>query len=39
MGDEQSQDFLVYQENDDRFFVGLHRTKTSATGAGKLQFK
>ena len=28
MGDEQSQDFLVYQENDDRFFVGLHRTKS-----------
>ena len=27
LGDEQSQDILIYEEDDDRFFVGLHRTK------------
>lgn len=28
LGNEQSQDVLVFQEDDDRFFVGLHRTKS-----------
>ena len=30
LGDEQSQDVLIHQEDDDRFFVELHRTKSGA---------
>ncbi|MEC9376470.1 MAG: S9 family peptidase [Candidatus Neomarinimicrobiota bacterium] len=30
LGNKQSQDSLVYQEKDERFFVGLHRTKSGA---------
>jgi oligopeptidase B len=28
LGDAQSEDVLIYQEDDDRFHVGLHRTKS-----------
>jgi oligopeptidase B len=30
LGQEQSQDILIHQENDDRYNVGLHRTKSGA---------